>query len=132
MINYLRRPYISLTNDKTRPKNPQYYKLPYTGQYLEELQEKITKIYRQFCESAKINIVYNSFKISKYFFVKKQQPHFRSFLLHKFVWVKCNSCYIESWTQNPRRLTSLLSVFLLLRYLFICLNISFYESLIHK
>ena len=42
-----------------------------------------------------VKSVFTSFKISNYFSVKEGTPYFlKSFLVYKFIFAKCKSCYI--------------------------------------
>ena len=77
-------------SDKTR-----FYKLPYTGKYSEEVQKKLPKICKQFCKDAHLKILFTSFKRNNYFSTKDKTLYFlKSFLVYKFVCVRCNSCFI--------------------------------------
>ena len=52
-----------------------YFKLPYIGKYSEQVQKKITKLCKQYCNESNVKIVFTSFKISSYFSVKDATPH---------------------------------------------------------
>ena len=72
-----------------------YFKLPYIGKYSEQVQKKITKLCKQYCNENNVKIVFTSFKISNYFSVKDATPYFlKSFLVYKFICARCKSCYI--------------------------------------
>ena len=53
-----------------------YFKLPYIGKYSEQVQKKITKLCKQYCNENNVKIVFTSFKISNYFSVKNATPFF--------------------------------------------------------
>ena len=44
-----------------------YFKLPYIGKYSEQVQKKITKLCKQYCNENNVKIVFTSFKMSNYF-----------------------------------------------------------------
>ena len=72
-----------------------YFKLPYIDKYSEQVQKKITKLCKQYCNENNVKIVFTSFKISNYFSVKDATPYFlKSFLVYKFICARCKSCYI--------------------------------------
>ena len=59
-----------------------YYKLPYIGKYSEQVQKKITKLCKQYCNENTAKVVFTSFKISNYFSLKDATPYFlKSFLV---------------------------------------------------
>ena len=73
----------------------QYFKLPYIGKYSEQVQKKIAKLCKQYCNENNVKIVFTSFKVSNYFSVKDATPYFlKSFLVYKFICARCKSCYI--------------------------------------
>ena len=70
-----------------------YFKLPYIGKYSEQVQKKITKLCKQYCNENNVKIVFTSFKICNYFSVKDATPYFlNSFLVYKFICTRCKSC----------------------------------------
>ena len=72
-----------------------YFTFPYIGKYSEQVQKKITKLCKQYCNENNVKIVFTSFKISNYFSVKDATPYFlKSFLVYKFICARCKSCYI--------------------------------------
>ena len=72
-----------------------YFKLPYIGNYSEQVQKKITKLCKQYCHENNVTIVFTSFKISNYFSVIDATPYFlKSVLVEKFLCARCKSCYI--------------------------------------
>ena len=72
-----------------------YFKLPYIGKYSEQVQKKITKLCKQYCNENNVKIVFISFKISNYFSVKDVTSYFlKSFLAYKFVCAIYKSCCI--------------------------------------
>ena len=61
-----------------------YFKLPYIGKYSEQVQKKITKLCKQYCNENNVKIVFTSFKVSNYFSVKDATTYFsKSFLVCK-------------------------------------------------
>ena len=58
-------------SDKTR-----FYKVPYIGKYLVQVQKKLSKICKQFCKDADLKIVFISFKINNYSSTKDKMPYF--------------------------------------------------------
>ena len=84
-------------SDKSNPESDKThsYKLPYIGKYSEQVQKKLSKVCKQFCKDADLKIVFNSFKINKYFSAKYKTLNFlKSFLVYKLVCARCISCYI--------------------------------------
>ena len=72
-----------------------YFTFPCIGKYSEQVQKKITKLCKQYCNENNVKIVFTSFKISNYFSVKDATPYFlKSFLVYKFICARCKSCYI--------------------------------------
>ena len=58
-------------------------------------QKKLSKICKHFCKDAGLTIVFTFFKINNYFSTWDKTPYFlKSFLVYKFVYASCNSCYI--------------------------------------
>ena len=72
-----------------------YFKLPYIDKYSEQVQKKIAKLCKQYCNENNVKRVFISFKISNYFSVKDTTPCFlRSILVYTFATKRCKSCYI--------------------------------------
>ena len=67
------------------------YKLPYIGNLLHDIKDKLLKFYKKFCkQNFNVKLVFNSFKIKEYFLYKGRIPNdLKSFLVYKFT---CNSC----------------------------------------
>ena len=72
-----------------------YFKLPYTEKYSEQVQKKIAKLWKQYCNENNVKFVFTSFKVSNYFSVKNVTSYFlKYFLVYKFICARCKSCYI--------------------------------------
>ena len=64
------------------------------GKYSEEVQKKLSKICKQFCKDANLNIVLLLLKSKAISQLKIKNPiFFKSFLVYKFLYARCN-CYI--------------------------------------
>ena len=100
LIDKITKSYLDRVHSSSDQSNPQsdktrFYKLPYIGKYSDQVQRKLSKICKQFCEDADLKIVFASFKINNYFSTKDKTPYFlKSFLIYKFVCARCNSCHI--------------------------------------
>ena len=100
LIDKITKSYLNKVHSNSDQSNPEsdkthFYKLPYIGKYSEQVQKKLSKICKQFCKDADLKIGFTSFKINNYFSTKDKTPYFlKSFLVYKFVCVRCNSCYI--------------------------------------
>ena len=83
-----------------------YFILPYMGKYSEQVQRKIAKLCTQYCKENNVKIVFTLFKISNHFSLKDSKPSFlQSFLVYKFVCVRCKSCYIgKNWRRFITRI----------------------------
>ena len=80
----------NLESDKTR-----FCKVSYIGKYSEQVQKKLSNIFKQFSKDTDLKIVFTFFKINKYFSTKDETSYFyKAFLVYKFVFARCNSCYI--------------------------------------
>ena len=73
-----------------------YFKLPYIGNLSHYIKSKLSKLWKEFCkENFNIKLVFNSFKIKKYFSYKDPIPdNLKSFLVYKFTCASCSSSYI--------------------------------------
>ena len=73
-----------------------YFKLPYIGNLLHHVKNKLWKLCREFCkENINIKLVFTSFKIKNYFSCKDPiLDDLKSFLVYKFTCVGCSSSYI--------------------------------------
>ena len=59
-----------------------YFTFPYIGKYSEQVQKKIAKLCKQYCNENYVKIVFTSFKISNYSSLKDATPYFlKSFLV---------------------------------------------------
>ena len=78
-----------------------YFKLPYIGKYSEQVQKKITKLCKQYCNENNVKIVFTSFKKSNYFSVKNAPTYFlKAFQVYKFICARCKSCYISETSHH--------------------------------
>ena len=78
-----------------------YFKLPYIGKYSEQVQKKITKLCKQYCNENNVKNVFTSFKISNYFSAKDTTSYFlKSFLAYKFTCARCKSYYISETCRH--------------------------------
>ena len=73
-----------------------YFKLPYIGNLLHHIKNKLSKLCKEFCkENFNIRLVFNSFKIKNYFAYKDPIPNdLKYFLVYKFTCASCSSSYI--------------------------------------
>ena len=73
-----------------------YYKLPYIGNLSHDIKDKLLKLCKKFCkQNFNIKLVFNSFKIKKYFSYKGRIPNdVKSFLVYKFTCTSRSSSYI--------------------------------------
>ena len=100
MTDKTAKSYLNKVHSNSDQSNPEsnkarLYKLPYIGDYSEQVQKKLSKTYKYFWKDANLKIVLNSFKIYYYFSTKDKIPYFlRSFLVYKVACARCNSCYI--------------------------------------
>ena len=109
MIDKITKSYLNKVYSNSDQSNPEsgkrrFYKLPYIGKYSKQVQKKLSKICKQFCKDADLKIVFTSFKINNYFSTKDKTPYFlKSFLVYKFVFARCNSCYIGKTCENVKK-----------------------------
>ena len=73
-----------------------YFKLPYINNLSHHIKIKLSKLCKEFSkENFNIKLVFNSFKVKKYFSRKDPIPnHLKSFLVSKFTCASCSSSYI--------------------------------------
>ena len=96
-IDRITKSYLNKVHSNSDQSNPEsdktrFYKLPYTGKYLEQVQKKLSKICKEFCKDADLKIVFTSFNINNYFSAKDKTLYFlNSFLVYKFVCGRYNS-----------------------------------------
>ena len=81
-----------------------YFKLLFIGMYLKVTQNKIEKLCKRFCKSAKVKLVFTSNKVSQTFPYKDSYPNILSSkVVYKFVCASCNVSYVG---QTHRHLTT--------------------------
>ena len=92
--------YNVLTKKHKEPCNStyvSYYKLPYVGNLLTEIKQKVIK----YCKSTNIKIVFSLFKVGNLFSVKGSLPNYlRSFVVYRFTFSGCNASYIGETTRH--------------------------------
>ena len=73
-----------------------YFKLPYISTLSHHIKNKFSKLCKEFCkENFNIKLVFNSFRIKKYFSYNDPVPNdLKSFLVYKFTCASCSSSYI--------------------------------------
>ena len=73
-----------------------YFKLPYIGNLLHHIYNKLLKLCKEFCkENFDIKLVFNSFNITNYFSQENPIPDdLESFLVYKLTCASCSSSYI--------------------------------------
>ena len=93
---YLDYKFSSNQNQLKDKSDVHYFKLPYIGNLLHHIKNKLSKLCKEFCkESFNIKLVFNSFKIKNYFSSKNPIPDYlKSFLVYKFACAICSFSYI--------------------------------------
>ena len=83
---YLNYKFSSNQNQLNNKSDVHYFKLPYIGNLSNHIENKLTKVCKEFCsENFNIKLVYDSFKIKDYFSYKEPIPDdLISFLVYKF------------------------------------------------
>ena len=90
---------VEMPNIETR-----YFKLPFIGMYSKATQNKIEKLCKRFCKSAKVKLVFTSNKLCQTFSYKDSCPSLLSSkIVYKFVCASCNASYVG---QTHRHLTT--------------------------
>ena len=90
---------VEMPNIETR-----YFKLPFIGMYSKVTQNKIEKLCKRFCKSAKVKLVFTSNKLRQTFSYKDSYPSaLSSKVVYKFVCASCNASYVG---QTHRHLTT--------------------------
>ena len=90
---------VEMPNIETR-----YFKLPFIGMYSKVTQNKIEKLCKIFCKSAKVKLVFTSNKLRQTFSYKDSYPSvLSSKVVYKFVCASCNASYVG---QTHRHLTT--------------------------
>ena len=81
--------------ENSNKENTTYQKLPYISDISVRTKRKIGELRKRFCNKTDINIVLIPFKIGSLFSSKDRLPNtLRSFVVYKFTYVGCHSCYI--------------------------------------
>ena len=93
---YLDYKFSSNHNQLKDTSDVHYFKLPYIGNLSHHIKNEISKLCKEFCnENFNIKLVFNSFKIKKYFSYKDPIPDdLKSFIVDKFTCASCSSSYI--------------------------------------
>ena len=93
---YLDYKFSSYQNQLKDTPDVHYFKLPYIGNLSHHINNKLSKLYKEFFkENFNIKLVFNSFKIKNYFSYKDPIPDdLKSFLVYKFTCASCSSSYI--------------------------------------
>ena len=80
-------------NQLTYTSDVYYFKLPYIGNLLRHIKNKIPKLCKEFCkQNFNIKLAFNSFKIKNYFSYKDSIPDdLKSFLVYTFTCASCSS-----------------------------------------
>ena len=94
---YLDYKFSSNQNQLKDKSDVYYFKLPYIGNLSHHIKNKLSKLCKEFCEeNFNIKLVFNSFKIKKYFSYIDQIPNdLKSFPVYKFTCASCSSSYID-------------------------------------
>ena len=78
-----------------------YFKLPYLGNISKQTRNKINILASKLCKNIKLNIVFTSCKINRFFSTKDTLPKFsKSLVVYKFICPVCNSWYVGYTTRN--------------------------------
>ena len=93
---YLDYKFSSNQNQSKDKSDVHYFKLPHIGNLSHHTKIKLSNICKEFCrENFNIKLVFNSFKIKKYFSYKDPfADDLKSFLVYKFTYASCSSRYI--------------------------------------
>ena len=94
---YLNYKFSSNQNQLIDTPDIHYFKLPYIGNLLHHIKNKLSKLCKEFCkENFNIKLNFNSFKIKFFFSYKDPIPDdLKSFLVYKFTCAGCSSSYID-------------------------------------
>ena len=92
---YLDYKFYSKQNQLKDKADFHYFKLPHISNLSHHIKVKFSKLCKEFCkENFNIKLVFNSFKVKKYFSYKDPIPNdFKSFLVYKFTCASCSSSY---------------------------------------
>ena len=93
---YLDYKFSSHQNQLKDKLDVHYFKLPYIGNLLHHIKNKLSKLCKEFHkENFNIKLVFSSFKIKSYFAYKDPIPNdLKSFLVYRFTCASCSSSYI--------------------------------------
>ena len=94
LTNYLDYKFSSNQSQLKGKSDIHYFKLPYIGNLLHHIKNKLCK---EFCkENFSIKLVFDSFKIKNYLTLKDPIPNdLNPFLVYKFTCASCSSSYID-------------------------------------
>ena len=92
---YFNHQFSSNQNQLTDRSDVHVFKLPYMGNLSHHIQNKLSKLYKEFCkENVNIKLFFTSFKIKNYFSYKDSIPDdLKSLLIYKFSCTSCSSSY---------------------------------------
>ena len=87
---------VEMPNIETR-----YFELPFIGMYAKVTQNKIEKLYKRFCKTVKVKLVFTSDKLCQTFSYKGSYPSvLNSKVVYKFICVSCNASYVGQTHQH--------------------------------
>jgi len=88
-------------NSTNKSDNVRYYRLPFTGKFSEQLQNKLNNLIKKYCKSVAVKIVFTSFKIGQIFSTKDSVPSsLKSNVVYQFKCAGCSACYIGETTRH--------------------------------
>ena len=105
---YLNSKFSSNHNQLENTSDVYYFKWPYIGNLLHHIKKKLSKFCKEFCKgNFNIKLVFNSFKIKRYFSYKDSIPDdLKFFLVYKFTCASCSSsticetcCHFKTCTE---------------------------------
>ena len=105
---YLDYEFSSNQNQLKDKSDIHYFKLPYIGNLSHHIKNKLSKLCKEFCKgNFNIKLVFNSFKIKRYFSYKDSIPDdLKFFLVYKFTCASCSSsticetcCHFKTCTE---------------------------------
>ena len=100
LIDKITKPYLETVHNTSDQSNPEsdktpFYRLPYIGNYSEQVQKKFPKICKEFCKGADLKMTFTSFKINNYFSTKGKtrcfMTSFLNFLVQDVILVKLST-----------------------------------------